>query len=168
MNWELPVCFSVLTGMWFWKYLNPFSQVFSVANNHLRGKGNTCYSLHALLLLIRLGASFCRNISTIPIWQIDFPKIAAVISPTPPSCSCARGTLSLPHQEMQSDVHTAIFKMDNQQGLTVQRRELCSMLWGSLDGRGAWRRMVTCIYMAESLCCPPETITTLLIGFTSI
>ena len=25
----------------------------------------------------------------------------------------------------------------------------------------------TCIYMAESLCCPPETITALLIGYTS-
>ena len=34
-------------------------------------------------------------------------------------------------------VHSAIFKMDNQQGLTVQHRELCSMLCGSPDGRGA-------------------------------
>ena len=33
-------------------------------------------------------------------------------------------------------VHTAIFKMDNQQGPTVQHRELCSVLCGSLDGRG--------------------------------
>ena len=30
--------------------------------------------------------------------------------------------------------HTAIFKMDNQQGPTVQHRELCSMLCGSWDG----------------------------------
>jgi len=29
-------------------------------------------------------------------------------------------------------------------------------------------RMDTCIYMAESLCCPSETITTLLIGCTPI
>ena len=28
------------------------------------------------------------------------------------------------------------FKMDKQQGPTVQQRELCSMLCGSLDGRG--------------------------------
>ena len=37
------------------------------------------------------------------------------------------------------------------------------MLYGPLDGRGDWGEMVTCIYMAESLCCLPETIT-LLIG----
>ena len=43
--------------------------------------------------------------------------------------------------------------------------ELCSMLCGSLDGRGLWRRMNKCVCMAESLCCPPETITTLLISY---
>ena len=42
------------------------------------------------------------------------------------------------------------------------------MLCGSLDGRGVWRRTDTCICIAESLCCPPETITTLLIGYTPI
>ena len=55
-----------------------------------------------------------------------------------------------------------MFKMDNQQSPTVEHRELCLMLCGSLDGRGVWRRMDTCICMAESLCCPPETITTFL------
>ena len=64
-------------------------------------------------------------------------------------------------------VHTAIFKMDNLQGLTIQHRELCLMLCGSLDGGGVWGRMDTCICMTESLCCPPETITTLLIGYTA-
>ena len=37
--------------------------------------------------------------------------------------------------------HTAIFNMDNQQGLFVLHMELCSMLSGSLDGRevgGDW------------------------------
>ena len=57
-------------------------------------------------------------------------------------------------------VVTALFKLDNQQGPTVQHRALCSMLCGSLDGRGDWGRMDTCICMAESLHCPPETITT--------
>ena len=33
-------------------------------------------------------------------------------------------------------VHTAVFKMSNQQGPAVQHRELCSELRGSLDGRG--------------------------------
>ena len=36
-------------------------------------------------------------------------------------------------------VHTAIFKMNNQQGPTIQPRELCSRLCGSLDGREVWR-----------------------------
>ena len=64
--------------------------------------------------------------------------------------------------------HTAIFKTVNQQGPTVEHRELCSMLCGSLDGREVWERMDTYIRMAESLRCSPETITTLLIGFTPI
>ena len=34
------------------------------------------------------------------------------------------------------------------------------MLWGSLDGKGVWGRMDTCIYMAESLGCLLETIMT--------
>ena len=36
----------------------------------------------------------------------------------------------------------------------------------SLDGRGVWERMETCTCVAESFCCPPETITTLLIDDT--
>ena len=36
-------------------------------------------------------------------------------------------------------------------------------LCGSLDGRGVWGRMDTCIYTTESLCCAGETITMLLI-----
>ena len=48
--------------------------------------------------------------------------------------------------------------------------ELFSMLLGSLDGRGIWGRMDTCICMAESLHCPPGTmsLTTLLISYTPI
>ena len=44
--------------------------------------------------------------------------------------------------------------------------EIYSMLYASLNGRGVWRRMDTCIYMAEFLHCSPETTTTLLIDFT--
>ena len=39
------------------------------------------------------------------------------------------------------------------------------MLRGSLDGRGVWVRMNTCICMAESFHCPPETITTLFVNW---
>ena len=42
------------------------------------------------------------------------------------------------------------------------------MLCGSLDGRGVWRRMDTCICMAKSLGCSPETFTTLLNGYTPV
>ena len=59
--------------------------------------------------------------------------------------------------------HTALFKMDNQQGPAVQHKEPCSMLCGGLDGRGVRQRMDTCICMAESPCCSPEAITTLFI-----
>ena len=43
------------------------------------------------------------------------------------------------------DGHTAVFIMENQQGPAGQLRELCSMSDGSLDGRGVWGRMDTCI-----------------------
>ena len=68
----------------------------------------------------------------------------------------------------RKSIRTVIFRKDNQQGPAVEHRELCSMLCGSLDGRGVWGRMDTRICMAESLCCPPETITTLLICYIPI
>ena len=37
-----------------------------------------------------------------------------------------------------------------------------------LDGREVWGRMDTCVSMAESLCCPLEAITTLLISYIPI
>ena len=42
------------------------------------------------------------------------------------------------------------------------------MLCGSLDGRGVWGRMDTYISMTESLYCPLEIATRLLIGYTSM
>jgi len=39
------------------------------------------------------------------------------------------------------------------------------MLCASLDGSGVWGRMDTCICVAESLPCLPETTTILLIGY---
>ena len=43
-------------------------------------------------------------------------------------------------------VHTAIFKMDHQQGPTVEHRELCSMFCDRLDGKGVWGRKDTYVY----------------------
>ena len=48
------------------------------------------------------------------------------------------------------------------------RIELCSMLCGSLDGRGVQGRMDTCVYVAKSLCCAPKTNITLSISYTPI
>ena len=64
------------------------------------------------------------------------------------------------HGVWDGQVPIAIFKMDNQQGPTVEFSELCSTLSGSLDRKGVWGRRDTCICTAESLCCPPESITT--------
>ena len=58
--------------------------------------------------------------------------------------------------------------MDKQQVPTVEHREPCSMLCGSLNRRRVWGRMDTCVCMAETLCCSPQTLTTLLISYTSI
>ena len=49
--------------------------------------------------------------------------------------------------------------------LTVQHTELCPGLCGSLDGRGVWGTVATCICMAELLRYSPEIITTLLIVY---
>ena len=46
--------------------------------------------------------------------------------------------------------------------------KLCLKLCGSLDRRGVEGIMDTCIYKAESLCCSPEIITTLLISYTPV
>ena len=64
--------------------------------------------------------------------------------------------------------HTAVCNMENQQGPAGQHMELCSVSGGSLDGRGVWGSMDTCVCLAESLCCSPKTIIIYLIGYTSI
>ena len=63
-------------------------------------------------------------------------------------------------------VLTDMFKMNNEQRPAAH--ELCSVLRGSLDGRGVWGRMDACIRTSESLCCPPETTTTVSISYTPI
>ena len=64
--------------------------------------------------------------------------------------------------------NSIIFNMDKQQVPTVEHREPCSVLCGSLNRRSVWGRMDTCVCMAESLCCSSQTLTTLLISDTSI
>ena len=56
----------------------------------------------------------------------------------------------------------------------IFNKDLLYSIWnfaqvpGTLDGRGVWGRMDTCIFMTESLCCPPETTIKLLTGYTPI
>ena len=57
-------------------------------------------------------------------------------------------------------VHTALFKIENQQGPTIYHRELCLMLCGSLDGRvlgGEWVQVY--VWLSPFPVCVPETIT---------
>ena len=43
-------------------------------------------------------------------------------------------------------------------------RSVLHATWGG----GVWMRMDPCVCIPESLCCPPETTTTLLIGYPSV
>ena len=79
---------------------------------------------------------------------------------------CHRGRNS--YRLWEGHIHSAIFKMDNQQKPILLHMELCSVLYASLDEREVWRRMDTCICMAESLHSSPEIIKILLIGYTAI
>ena len=63
-------------------------------------------------------------------------------------------------------VHTTIYKIGNQQGPTVQHKELCSILHKNLDGKRIWKRTDTCTCINESICYIPEL--TLLINYTPI
>ena len=71
-------------------------------------------------------------------------------------------------QEFGKDMYILIhFKWIIKQVLLCSRGNSVNIIWEP-GRRGVWGRMDTRIYMAESLCCPPETITTLLIGYSPI
>ena len=72
-------------------------------------------------------------------------------------------------REFGMDRYTLLYlKCISNKDLLYGTESSCSMLWGNLDGRGVWGRMDTRVCMAESLCCPSETITTLSVGYTPI
>ena len=58
--------------------------------------------------------------------------------------------------------------MGNQQGPIIQHRELGSILCNNLNGKELEKRIDTCICITESLCCIPETNTTLLINYAML
>ena len=47
------------------------------------------------------------------------------------------GARAISYGVWDGHIHTTISEISNQQGPTVERMELCSMLCGSLDGRGS-------------------------------
>ena len=62
-------------------------------------------------------------------------------------------------RELEINMNTPLYlKRVMNKDLAYSTGELCSMLCGSLDGRGVWGRMATYICMTESLRCSPETI----------
>lgn len=49
---------------------------------------------------------------------------------------------------------------------SATKRSSWQCFYGSLDKKRVWRRLDICICMTKPLSCPPETITSLLIGYT--
>ena len=94
---------------------------------------NTGVGCHALLQGIFLTRESTLCLLCLLHWQAD--------------------SLSLAPPAKPGHVHIAIFKMDHQQEPTVQHMELCSMLCGSLDGKGVRGRIETCLCTAESPRC---------------
>ena len=72
-------------------------------------------------------------------------------------------TAQYKNMSLHGHVHTTIFKMDNQQGPTVQHMELCSMTceWEGCLGENGY------VYMYGRVP-SPETTATLLISYTPI
>ena len=60
------------------------------------------------------------------------------------------------------------YKIDNQQGTTVQYRELSSIFCNNLNGKIIQKRKDKCLCITELLRCIPETNTTLLINYIPI
>ena len=51
---------------------------------------------------------------------------------------------------------------------TLKNRELCSIFCSKVNGKRIWKRINTHICITESLCCTPETNTTLLTNYEPI
>ena len=65
-------------------------------------------------------------------------------------------------------VHTAVLKMDNQQGPPVRPRKLRPAPRGRLAGKRGWGRRGPCTCAAGSPHCSPDTIPTAFLGYTLI
>ena len=78
--------------------------------------------------------------------------------------ACGKGIV----RDLEMDMYTLLYLK------WVTNKDLLYSTWNSAQyyvaagWEGVWGRMETCICMAESLCCSPETITILLISYTLI
>ena len=54
-------------------------------------------------------------------------------------------------------IPAVIYEIDNQQGSTIEHRELYSIFSNKLYGEIIWKRMTVCTCITESLCCTAET-----------
>ena len=71
-------------------------------------------------------------------------------------------------KEFGMDMYTLLYlKWITNKGLLYSTCN-CSVLCGSLDGRTVWGRMDSCICISAFAVHLPETVTMLLIGYTSI
>ena len=95
----------------------------------------------------------------------DFPKPeidpGSLVSPTLAGGSFITHSIWKAHH---GHAHTAVFKIDTQQGSTLQHMELCLLLCGSPDGRAVWGENGS-VYMCGWVpSCSPETVTTLFVN----
>ena len=65
------------------------------------------------------------------------------------------------NQEPGINIYISLHKTETQQGSTEQHRELYSIFCKILYERKSEKRMNICVCSAESVCCTPETNTTL-------
>ena len=71
-------------------------------------------------------------------------------------------------REIRMDVHTRLYlKWITSKGLLFSTGILLNVTWQP-GWEWIWGRTDTWTCMLESLCCPPETITTVLIGFIPV
>ena len=72
--------------------------------------------------------------------------------------------------EFEADLYILLYlkRITNKDLLTLQHRELCSIICNNLDGKRILKRIHMCICIIRSLCYIPKTIITLLINSTPI
>ena len=103
--------------------------------------------------------------SSILVWRISWTGMPGVAR-NPQDHKELDTTEVTEHARMNIQVHTAIFKTDNQQGPAGQQGKLLSVMWQTGWEAGLGKNEYMYMYGRVHLCCPPETITTLLIGYT--